>query len=295
MTTTYLVRAREYLEDDYLGRPIDIVEITDDKTKAQNTYKKYVLASISDIDVSTNIQANYPEDEEQYLALQRANEYALAKENHALLNDDGCILEYYGLPENFSDDCVVEVAEMLGISTLQFDEIKNPSYVVYFPEIDEYLYYQDEFPDEDFYTIIGNAELAFGHQPDFIFKDDRIPSVTKNLIKAFIDKMPKKIVKDSIDELTHSPDEFRTLMKTLEDDITFTETENGVHIKIYSSGFYTPKEALASYKKYAQINALLKSPLFIEKTLSPDELIMLYKKSLERINDYYESIYGNDE
>lgn len=291
-SSKYLVRAREDLEDGFLGRAIDIVLLTDDKAEARQTYQKYVRQSISEIEVPKIFDWDISEEKSQKM-LKQAHDHAMQKENHPLVGEDGYLIEHYGFPENLSDECMVEVAEILGVSTLQFDEITDPIYVIYFPEDDEYLCFQEEVPvDLDSYnnSTTTKAELAFGSQADFLDKESRPFDGTKELIEAFLNKV-NYISASTLEELTDSPDELRSLIEdSLSDYFEFEEAKHGITISQKSR--YSPE---GWYEKYAQINALLKSPIFIEKAVSPDELLELYKKSLDNVPNYYKNLEEEEE
>lgn len=283
MTTKYLIRTREDLEDGYLGRPVDIVKLTANEEEAKAAYIKYALASIEDIEIHQNLDWSFTDSTRQQLALQYAHEYCMEHDDIHLL-DEGEIQTYCGLPEDLSDSTQLKVAEILHVCPLKFDEIKDPSYAIYLPHISDYLYYEDEFPDELRYSVKKNAEFAFGSQPDFVISDPRPEKFTDELLKTLMNLIPNEIKAESIEELTHAPDQLRTLLKTLEEDFIFTETEDIVSIKIRRS-FY---DRLSMYKNISKFNSLLKTPFFVEKALTPDEVIALYEKYLEKIASYFE-------
>lgn len=283
MTTKYLIRDRENLEDGYLGRPVDIIKLTDNEEEARAAYIEYALASIEEVEIHQNLDWSFTDSTRQQLALEQAHEYCMEHDNLHLL-DEGEIQTYCGLPEDLSGSTQLKVAEILHVCPLKFDEIKDPSYAIYLPHINEYLHYEGEFPDELRYSAKKNAEFAFGNQPDFIISEPRPEKFTDELLSTLMNSIPSEIKAESIGELTYAPDQLRISVKILEKDFTLTETENSVSIKHRKSFHYK----LSMYEEVSKLNSLLKTPFFVEKALTPDEIVTFYERSLEKMASYFE-------
>lgn len=290
MITKYLLRERQNLEDGYIGRPVDIIDITEDFVEAKSKYVENVLADLENLEIEKNLDKNFLDERSKKSALELAHQYAMQKENHALLDESGYIASDYGFPEELTNDCILEIAEMLGVSPLQLDILDSSLYVIYFPQIQSYLHYLDEFPNENFATVVRDNELAFGHQKDFIVTDKRPISHTQQLLNAFFAKIPIKIEAKNIDKITNYPNKLRNFASKYQEIFLLDENENGVILEKKST--YGDKKDL--YYKFVELNSLLQAPLFVEKLINPDELIELYIASLQAIADYYEMIYGDE-
>lgn len=284
MTTMYLVRARENLEDGYLGRPTDIIRLTDNESEAKDAYIKYTLASLEETELNPNLALSFTDEASLQSALEEANTYSLEHDDIAVSDIDE-IITSYGLPEDLSDSTKIKVAEILRVTPLYFEKLQDPCYTIYLPYTDHYLYYKGEFPDEyQMASITKDAELAFGNQPDFLI-NNLMPQKFKNdLIEVLIKSIPTEIKADSISDLTGNPEQLRSSVAEMNKIFKLTETENNVTIqtKLSVLDFYQ------SYEKISKVNTLLKMPFFIEKPLIPEQLIILYKESLDKVATYYD-------
>ncbi len=282
MQTKYMVRAREELEDEYLGRAIDIVIVTDNEQEARETYKKYMLIGLCDVNIDVNLSEKYPDKQIRKEKLQLAHQLAMEKCNKPLIDDDGYPLFTWFDPEYFDKhDCVIEIAELLGINTLQFDVLTNPVHVIYFPHSDKYFCRQDEFPptkNSSAQFSIDDAELLFSTNINGMINNDKIAQELFSSIPI--------ICKSSIEELTHSPDNLRQWI----DDNSFFELYEDREDKnkgVVLSTATIFRDYFSKYQEMLKLNKLLNEPLFIEKQITVDEFVTLYQQSLDNMQARY--------